>query len=242
MSWLAIFLVFLVYLKPEIDMTEERVISFSLNNVIALITRVFLSATLSIPIFVIRGRWWTRQWKRISIGRKWSTRPGATHVAIVCGPDVDVMAPAPAQVPVPGGWPQFHSRYWRKHAGSTPRPRPPRLCWRSLLRQLIGSLLMDDQLSPDVGLNTWFVSLLLVVTRLNSKRLFDGQDEFHISFCFTSAQGSSKNKHGIETPKTQRLLSHFLIFLNSVSIYCSNILLWKKYVHLSFKAKVQIAK
>lgn len=83
MNWLAIFLVpfSLDLFEPEIGMTEERVISFSLNNVIALITRVFLSATLSIPIFVIRGRWWTRQWKRISIGRKWSSRPGATHVA-----------------------------------------------------------------------------------------------------------------------------------------------------------------
>lgn len=99
--------------------------------------------------------------------------PGPRTSRIVCGLDVDVMAPAPApaQVPVPGGWPQFHSRYWRKHAGSTPRPRPPRLCWRSLLRQLIGSLLIDDQLSPDVRPNSWFVSLLLVVTRFNSKRL-----------------------------------------------------------------------
>lgn len=209
MNWLAIFFVSLVYLKPEIDMTEERVISFSLNNVIALITLVFLSATLSISIFVIRGRWWTRQWKRISIGRKWSTRPGATHVAIVCGPDVDVMAPAPAQVPVPGGWPQFHSRYWRKHAGSTPRPRPPRLCWRSLLRQLISSLLMDDQLSPDVGLNTWFVSLLLVVTR----NYFDGQDEFLISFWFTSAQEVQKINTELRHPNTKdfyRIFSYFL--------------------------------
>lgn len=213
MSWLDISLVFLVYLKPEIDMTEERVISFSLNNVIALITRVFLSATLSIPIFVIRGRWWTRQWKRISIGRKWSTRPGATHVAIVCGPDVDVMAPAPAQVPVPGGWPQFHSRYWRKHAGSTPRPRPPLLCWRSLLRQLIGSLLMDDQLSPDVGLNTWFVSLLLVVTCLIRRDYSTARMSFSFHFVLRPHKGVQKINTELRHPKPKDFYCIFSYFL-----------------------------
>lgn len=164
MNWLDIFFVpfSLDLFEPEIGMTEERVISFSLNNVIALITRVFLSATLSIPIFVIRGRWWTRQWKRISIGRKWSSRPGATHVADClrsrrrCHGSGSSSSSSSSSRRVTAVSLSVLTETRRIHASTA----APRLCWRSLLRQLIGSLLIDDQLSPDVRPNSWFVSLL----------------------------------------------------------------------------------